>query len=139
MTRSYVRLGENASASCDYFDGIAHTFTVTAALPAANRELSFEKAVAKIERGHPQDRLDVAAMIQDGLVDLDRLAVMFGEIEPDLIKYPAIDATALAATVSEIAIHGNGAYSQFNAFIRQLVSFERALEQRVSRGQLAKA
>ena len=106
MTRSYVRLGENASASCDYFDGIAHTFTVTAAPPPANREPSFEKAIAKIKRGHPRDRLDVAAMIQDGLVDLDRLAVMFGEIEPDLIKCPAVDATALAARVSEIAAKG---------------------------------
>ncbi len=32
------------------------------------------------------------------------------------------------------ATHGNAAHSQFNAWIRQLVSFERALEQRVRRG-----
>ena len=30
------------------------------------------------------------------------------------------------------AVHGNEAHSQFNSFIRQLVSFERALERRVS-------
>lgn len=31
------------------------------------------------------------------------------------------------------ATHGDAAHSQFNAWIRQLVSFERALEQRVAR------
>ena len=30
------------------------------------------------------------------------------------------------------AIHGHEAHSQYNALIRQLVSFERALEQRVN-------
>lgn len=33
------------------------------------------------------------------------------------------------------AIHGNAAHSQYNALIRQLVSFERALEQRMSRSR----
>jgi hypothetical protein len=31
--------------------------------------------------------------------------------------------------------HGNAAHSQYNALIRQLVSFEQALEQRVSRAR----
>jgi hypothetical protein len=31
--------------------------------------------------------------------------------------------------------HGVAAHSQFNALVRQLVSFERALEQRISREQ----
>ena len=33
------------------------------------------------------------------------------------------------------AIHGREAHSQYNAMIRQLVSFERALEHRVSRAR----
>jgi hypothetical protein len=32
-------------------------------------------------------------------------------------------------------VHGNAAHSQYNALIRQLVSFERALEQRVTRAR----
>ena len=37
------------------------------------------------------------------------------------------------------AEHGREAHSQYNALIRQLVSFERALEQRVSRTRLPTA
>jgi len=37
------------------------------------------------------------------------------------------------------AIHGREAHSQYNALIRQLVSFERALEQRVSRARRSAA
>ncbi|GEP44901.1 hypothetical protein [Brevifollis gellanilyticus] len=33
------------------------------------------------------------------------------------------------------ASHGNAAHSQYNALIRQLVSFERALEQRLARAR----
>ena len=37
------------------------------------------------------------------------------------------------------AIHGREAHSQYNALLRQLVSFERALEQRVSRARRSAA
>jgi hypothetical protein len=37
------------------------------------------------------------------------------------------------------AIHGNAAHSQYNALLRELISFERALEQRVSRTRKLKA
>ena len=66
----------------------------------------YGQALAKIERGHPRDRSDVGAMIDAGLVEPMRLAELFAEVEPDLIKYPAIDAKALAARVSEIAAKG---------------------------------
>ncbi|MCX7825142.1 MAG: hypothetical protein N2689_06250, partial [Verrucomicrobiae bacterium] len=37
------------------------------------------------------------------------------------------------------AVHGNAAHSQYNALIRLLVSFERALELRLSRSRRAAA
>ena len=50
------------------------------------------QALAKIERGHAQDLLDVEAMRRLDLVDAQRLVEFFEAIEPDLLRYPAIDA-----------------------------------------------
>ena len=50
------------------------------------------QALAKIERGHVQDLLDVEAMRRLDLVDAQRLVEFFEAIEPDLLRYPAIDA-----------------------------------------------
>ena len=50
------------------------------------------QALAKIERGHAQDLRDVEAMRRLDLVDAQRLVKFFGAIEPDLLRYPAIDA-----------------------------------------------
>lgn len=53
-------------------------------------------------------------------------------IEVDVTDEQALNADRrLYAILS--ATHGNAAHSQYNAWIRQLVSFERALEQRISR------
>ena len=49
------------------------------------------QALAKIERGHHQDRHDVQAMRRLGLVDAARIEELFAAIEPELIRYPAID------------------------------------------------
>lgn len=50
------------------------------------------QALAKIERGHAQDLRDVKAMRRLNLVDAQRLVEFFDAIEPNLIRYPAIDA-----------------------------------------------
>ena len=50
------------------------------------------QALAKIERGHAQDLRDVEAMRRLDLVGAQRLVEFFGAIEPDLLRYPAIDA-----------------------------------------------
>jgi len=54
----------------------------------------YSLALAKIERGHPKDRGDVAELLARGFVDPLRLREMFDAIEPRLHRYPAIDPPA---------------------------------------------
>lgn len=51
----------------------------------------YSQALSKIERGFDLDVRDVQTMIARGLVDPDRLRVLFEEIEPALFRYPAIN------------------------------------------------
>jgi hypothetical protein len=51
----------------------------------------YAQALAKIERGHELDIADVAAMLERGLVDREKLRGLFEEIFPKLYRYPAID------------------------------------------------
>ena len=51
----------------------------------------YSNALAKLERGHERDLVDVGAMLESGLVRRDRLRSYFDEIEHRLIRYPAID------------------------------------------------
>jgi len=62
----------------------------------------YGQALAKVERDHPRDRHDVACMIRDQLVDPERLTALFLQIEPQLIRYPAVDASSLKERVLEI-------------------------------------
>ena len=59
----------------------------------------YAQALAKIERDHAQDLDDVAAMHERGLIDPRRLAGFFASIEGELLRFPAIDASAFAAKV----------------------------------------
>ena len=49
------------------------------------------QALAKLERGHAQDVEDVKSLFRGGFVTLGRLRDTFEAIEPELIRYPAID------------------------------------------------
>ena len=51
----------------------------------------YAQALAKIERGHNTDLLDVRRMIEFGLVEPSRLLEFFSRIEDQMYKYPAID------------------------------------------------
>ncbi|MCW0218756.1 MAG: hypothetical protein OJI67_10590 [Prosthecobacter sp.] len=62
----------------------------------------YSQALAKIERSHDRDRLDVANMIESGLVDKGRMLSLFQSIEPMLIRYPAVAPRAFAKRVQEI-------------------------------------
>ena len=62
----------------------------------------YGQALAKIERGHEQDLRDVEAMRRLGLVDAQRLAELFEAIEPDLLRYPAIDAAYFRGKVRRV-------------------------------------
>lgn len=84
------------------------------------------------------------ALIREGLADLaaDResigsLLVQIGSPRLRWLDVPVparadeLDADRRLYRLLAVA-HGNEAHSQYNSFIRQLVSFERALEHRVS-------
>ena len=57
------------------------------------------QALAKIERGHRQDLEDARRMVEEGLVDPDRLRQLFAEIEPGLHRFPAIDPATFRRAV----------------------------------------
>lgn len=62
----------------------------------------YAQALAKVERGHDRDLADVRAMISRGLVDARELRRMFAAIEPNLIRYPAIDADVFLRKLEEL-------------------------------------
>src|SRR5216117_3639119 len=49
------------------------------------------QALAKLERGHAQDLEDVISFIRGGYVTPNELKARFAQIEPGLLRYPAID------------------------------------------------
>ena len=54
----------------------------------------YSQALAKIERGFDTDLGDVDAMVGGGLVEPERLHELFEAIEPDLFRFPGVDAGA---------------------------------------------
>lgn len=61
----------------------------------------YAQAIAKVERGHEQDREDVAAMLERRLVQPARALEYFGQIEPQLYRFPAIDPARFRQAVEE--------------------------------------
>ncbi len=64
----------------------------------------YSQALGKLERGHDQDRGDVRAMVERGLVERARAVAYFDEIEPELFRFPAIDSRAFRRRVEEAFI-----------------------------------
>jgi|SRR5579864_4793688 len=60
------------------------------------------QALAKIERGHAQDRIDVAALMARGLVTPAALRLHFEAIAPELYRYPAIDPASFRRAVEDV-------------------------------------
>ncbi len=58
------------------------------------------QALAKIERGHELDLLDVGEMARRRLIRPERLAELFDAIQPALERYPAIDPPSFREKVS---------------------------------------
>jgi hypothetical protein len=54
----------------------------------------YAQALAKTERGHALDATDVQEMFGRGLIEPVELRKLFDAIEPQLYRYPAIDAPA---------------------------------------------
>lgn len=61
----------------------------------------YAQALAKVERGHAQDREDVQALLDAGLIDRDEAMRAFQRIEPELYRYPAIDPATFRRAVEE--------------------------------------
>ena len=61
----------------------------------------YSQALSKLERSHSRDIGDVLAMLRSGLIEKHRLLDLFAEIEPMLIRYPALDPGAFRKTVED--------------------------------------
>jgi hypothetical protein len=68
----------------------------------------YAQALAKIERGHRMDLLDVQAMIDQKLIDVKRLLEFFAAIEPEIYRYPAIDARKFRSSVEHFVQEQGG-------------------------------
>ena len=62
----------------------------------------YSQALAKLERGHAHDLEDVAALIRLELVEVEGLLARFAEIEPELYRFPAVDAARFRAAVERV-------------------------------------
>lgn len=58
------------------------------------------QALAKIERGHSQDVLDVEALLRLGLVNGPGLVEYFEAIAPALYRYPSLDAATFRSALA---------------------------------------
>jgi hypothetical protein len=61
----------------------------------------YGQALAKLQRGHERDLHDIQSLLRHGLIQMDRLVELFLLIEPQLIRYPAIDPAAFRASVTQ--------------------------------------
>ncbi len=57
--------------------------------------------MAKLQRRHDRDLHDVRSMLRAKLILSDRLREMFAFIQPQLIRYPAIDPASFETAVLE--------------------------------------
>jgi len=64
----------------------------------------YSQALAKIERGHRQDIVDVEAMFTRRLIDAIELRKLFTAIESSLIRYPGIDAEEFHRKVEQVLV-----------------------------------
>jgi hypothetical protein len=61
----------------------------------------YGQALSKLQRRHDRDILDVRSLLREGLIQKNRLLEMFAEIEPQLVRYPAVDPASFRAAVME--------------------------------------
>jgi hypothetical protein len=61
----------------------------------------YGQALSKLQRRHDRDIHDACSFWRDGLIDVAHLLEMFVQIEPELIRYPAVDAASFRSAVLE--------------------------------------
>jgi hypothetical protein len=59
----------------------------------------YGQALSKLQRRHERDLRDVKSMLQSGMIETGLLLELFTQIEPQLIRYPAIDPATFRAAV----------------------------------------
>lgn len=59
----------------------------------------YGQALAKLSRGHNRDLHDVRSMLAEGMIKTAGLREKFASIEPQLIRYPALDADTFRTAV----------------------------------------
>lgn len=59
----------------------------------------YGQALAKLQRRHDRDLRDVRSMLNAGMIRSRQLRDLFAQIEPRLIRFPAIDPAAFRAAV----------------------------------------
>jgi hypothetical protein len=62
----------------------------------------YAQALAKLERKHAQDVVDVREMFDRGLIEASRTLAYFARIEPELYRYPAVDPPTFRQTVERM-------------------------------------
>ncbi|MBI4055654.1 MAG: hypothetical protein HY402_05940 [Elusimicrobia bacterium] len=62
----------------------------------------YSQALAKLERSHQQDLVDVQAMLKRQLIDPGRLRTYYEEMEPQLYRYPAVDVPTFRKSLEEL-------------------------------------
>jgi hypothetical protein len=71
----------------------------------------YAQALAKLERSYTKDVADAQAMRDRGLIDGTRLLELFGAIEPELYRFPAVDPRRLRQRVEEFVTRAGGGES----------------------------
>lgn len=62
----------------------------------------YAQALAKIERGHERDLSDVRLLIENGLVEIERLWELFLSIKDHIYRYPELNADVFEEAVSRV-------------------------------------
>jgi hypothetical protein len=68
----------------------------------------YAQALSKLERGHDKDLRDVEHMLTAGRIEPGELLQLFGEIEPQLYRYPAIHPPTFRAAVEGFVAQARG-------------------------------
>jgi hypothetical protein len=68
----------------------------------------YAQALAKLERSHPKDLLDVREMFARGLIQAAELRRLFLIIEPRLYRFPAIDEKSFRRVVENALAEAEG-------------------------------
>jgi hypothetical protein len=66
------------------------------------------QALAKLARGHERDLADVRAMLERRFFTAADLTRALAEIEPELVRYPGLDAAAFRERVRGFAERADG-------------------------------